>query len=596
MDQVSQVREKIDIVSLISEYLPLARAGRNFKTNCPFHSEKTPSFVVSPERQIWHCFGCQKGGDCFTFLMEYENLEFPESLRILAKKAGVALAESSWQAGVSSKKEKIYKLNNLASEFYHYLLTKHNVGKNALDYLSQRQISKGLLKTFMLGFAPRINNALSNYLIHKKKYQKEDLIDAGLSSQRGKEIVDFFNNRIIFPIIDHRGNIIGFSGRTMNDSLQISKYVNTRETLVYHKGESFYNLNNAKEEIKKENRAIVVEGEFDVVSSFSCGIKNVVAVKGTALTENQAGLLSRFCQKVSLCFDMDSAGQEAIKRSLPFLEKKGLTATVIILPNGKDPDELIKKNSASFQKAIKNDLGVYDFLLQKAVSDFDKKTAFGKKKIGDEVFPYISEIENEIVKEHYLKKLAEELDTTFESILKQEERIKKKEKDNSQSFAIKDKRTRIEVLEEYLLALIFQSQEKNSIIEKTQDLISDFLEKQSACQKILDLVFDFKKLSAGKEFDEKKFFTSLPSELQSVYNTSFLFPLPKFESKTQYLEEAQRKAEELRVLYLKEKINAISNKLREQELEKEDEEKIEKLKKEHSRLVRFLEESQKSLD
>lgn len=597
MDQVSQIREKIDLVLLISEYLPLKRAGRNFKANCPFHLEKTPSFVVSPERQIWHCFGCGKGGDCFTFLMDYENLEFPESLRILAKKANVELRETSWQAGISSKKEKIYKLNSLACEFYHFLLTKHNVGKIALGYLEKRGVQGNILKTFMLGFAPRLNNALTSYLITKKKYAKEDLVEAGLASQKGREIVDFFNNRIMFPIVDHRGNIIGFSGRVMSpESVEGSKYINTRETLIYHKGDSFYNLNNAKDEIKKENRVIIVEGEFDVISSFSRGIKNVAAVKGTALTENQANLLSRFAQKVSLCFDMDSAGQEAIKRSIGALEKKGLTITVIVLPSGKDPDELIRKEPLSFQKAIKNDLGIYDFLLQKTLAAFNKKTVEGKKKIGDELLPFLAEIQNEIIKEHYFKKLAGELDTSFESIIREAERIKKKELDDVKPLVAQDKKSRIEVLEEYLLALVLTAKDKLFVLEKIEQILLDFLAKESAYQKILVRLFEFRKALSGKEFNDQKFFKTLPSELHSIFDTSFLFPLPKFESESLYLEEIEKKAQELRVLYLRDKIKMVSDKIKEIEKEKGSEEKIEGLKKEHSRLVLLLRKSQKNLD
>ncbi|MCL5432485.1 MAG: DNA primase, partial [Patescibacteria group bacterium] len=360
MDQVSQVREKIDIVQLISEYVPLKKAGRNFKANCPFHGEKTPSFVVSPERQIWHCFGCGKGGDCFTFLMEYESLEFPEALRILAKRVGIEIQSTHFEAGLTTKKEKIYRLNRLSLEFYHYLLTKHNVGKKALSYLiEKRKINEKIIDSFSLGFAPRVGNALVKFLIDKKKYDKEDLNEAGLMSFRRGGIFDFFAGRIIFPLFDHRDNVIGFSGRVLEDqSAQISsKYINTRETLVYHKGDVFFGLNVAKDEIKKQGRVIVMEGELDVISSVQEGIKNVIAVKGTALTENQAQLISRFAGKVSLCFDRDKAGIDAVKRSVPVLEKKGLTITVVQVPNGKDPDESIKENAFEFKNAMKNDIG-----------------------------------------------------------------------------------------------------------------------------------------------------------------------------------------------------------------------------------------------
>ncbi|MEX2012831.1 MAG: DNA primase, partial [Candidatus Levyibacteriota bacterium] len=334
MDDVSRVREKIDIVSFISEYIPLKKAGRNFKAPCPFHNEKSPSFVVSPERQIWHCFGCGKGGDVFTFLMEYDNMEFVEALRTLAKKAGIPLAEGGFDSGVSSKKEKIYQINKLTLDFYQYLLTKHNVGKIALEYLlKERKLTPAIMNTFSLGFSPKVGNALCNYLINKKKYKREDLIEAGLATYQNSRLVDFFRGRIMFPLFDHRDNVVGFAARVLKtQNIEGSKYINSRETLVYHKGELFFGLNIAKEEIKREQQAIVVEGELDAISCFMQGVKNVVAIKGTALTEKQAVLIGRFSPKVTLCLDMDSAGFEATKRSLPILEKAGLTTTVIVLP------------------------------------------------------------------------------------------------------------------------------------------------------------------------------------------------------------------------------------------------------------------------
>src|SRR3990167_3963768 len=453
MDQVTQIREKIDLVSLISEFIPLKKAGRNFKANCPFHNEKTPSFVISPERQIWHCFGCGKGGDCYTFLMEYEHIEFPEALRLLAKRAGITLVNANYDTSISSKKEKLYQINGLASEFYHYILTKHGAGKKALTYLKERGLTDRLMETFMLGFAPN-GNILSKYLIGKKQYKKEELIDAGLAFERGRDIVDFFRNRIMFPLYDHRSNVVGFSGRVFGTTSDVSsKYINTRDTLVYHKGELFFGLNITKDAIKKANQAIILEGEFDVISCFHNGITNVVAVKGTALTQQQAKLLSRFCDKVTVCFDADKAGQDAIKRSLPVLEKQNLTTTVVVVPLGKDPDELLKENPGLFKKAIREDEGIYDYLLRVTIDQNDKKTIEGKRKISQSILPIISGIANEIVKEHYLRKLSIELETSFESVLKENEKFGKKESLREERKPEKQKRSREEVLEEYLLSL-----------------------------------------------------------------------------------------------------------------------------------------------
>src|SRR6185437_12084031 len=367
MDQVSQIREKIDIVSFISEFIPLKKTGRNFKANCPFHGEKTPSFVVSPERQIWHCFGCSKGGDVYTFLMEYERLEFPEALRTLAKRTGIELKSQEKNTGLATQKERLYQINSLAKEYYHYVLTRHPAGKRALDYLKNRGVSDKIIETFMLGFAP-MGNALTKYPLSKKKFAREDLVAAGVVFQKGRDVVDFFRGRLMFPLIDHRDNVVGFAGRILDSDSSTSKYINTRETLIYHKGEQFYGLNITKNAIRKENQAIIVEGEFDVISCFENGIANVVAVKGTALTEAQVNLLGRFAQKITFCFDGDKAGQEAIKRSLAVVERKGLTPTVIEIPGGKDPDEALKNEPGLFKKAAREDRNIYDYLFDKALT------------------------------------------------------------------------------------------------------------------------------------------------------------------------------------------------------------------------------------
>ena len=556
MDQATQVREKIDIVALISEYLPLKKMGRNFTTVCPFHNENTPSFVVSPERQIWHCFGCGKGGDAFTFLMEYENLEFIEALRILAKKAGVELkmSESSFS---SSKKEEIFSLNKLSADYYHYVLTKHNVGRNALDYLiKKRGISEKLISTFNIGFAPGRGEDLSNYLINKKKNRRENVIEAGLGFGKGNRVVDFFRNRIIFPLIDHRGNIVGFSGRNITDADFGPKYINTRDTLVYHKGSMFFGLNQAKEDIKKEGFSIVMEGEFDVISAFKEGIRNTVALKGTAFTQEQALLLSRFAPKVALCLDQDSAGLEAIKRSIPILEKRNLLITVVNTLE-KDPDEAIKKDPLSFKKSIKNQVEVYDFLLEKLLSENDPETAIGKKKIGEEMLILISSIQNEIIKEHYLKKLSSSINTSYDALLRQ---IDKKESEKEEkTFQKIQKLNRKESLEEYLIGLVLQSSDPKQLLIKTKDILNDYKYDVPAIEKIFSELLSVIK---AKEFNVKSVSKNLSKELIPVFDKCFLMPLPKFEDAKKYEDEVIKVSKDLKILHLKNRIREISRDLK----------------------------------
>lgn len=526
MDQVSEIREKIDLPTLISEYIPLKKAGSNFKTNCPFHQEKTPSFVVSPERQIWHCFGCGKGGDAFSFLMEYENMDFPEALRELAKKTGVKLEESGFNKNVSSQKEKIYKLNSLSAKFYNFLLTKHKIGKEAINYLlKKRGLNLSLINTYSLGFSPH-DSSLSKFLIDKKGYKKEDLIEAGLSDIRLGKVTDFFRGRIMFPLTDHRGNIVGFSGRSLEDNVQ-SKYINTKDTVVYHKGSLFFGLDSAKDEIKKKESAIVMEGEFDVLSAFKNGIKNAVAIKGTALTESQANLLSRFTKKVILCLDMDEAGLDATKRSLEQLEKAGLSIDILTLKE-KDPDEQLKKDPGVFKKAVKDAQSVYDFLILKTLSTADTKSADSKRKITEELLPIFSHIENEVVKEHYLRTLADKLNTSFDSLLKEIEKIKTQKQKEEIVVIQKDKKPRRETLEQFYLSLFLQNENPKDFLEKEKDFLKGYEFESLAVGRIFEAALPY--FEKNTKPNLKKFAQKLPQELIAALDLSFLYPLPKFES------------------------------------------------------------------
>ncbi|MBI4079563.1 MAG: DNA primase [Candidatus Levybacteria bacterium] len=584
MDDVERVREKVDIVSLISEYLPLKKTGSHFKALCPFHSEKTPSFIVSPERQIWRCFGCSVGGDCFSFLMQYEHIEFPEALRMLAKRAGVTLAEGKMQTEISSKKEKFYKLNKLALDFYHYILMQHNAGRRALSYLFKtRSIKEQVAKTFKLGFAPGIGNALTQYLIKKKNIEPLLLVEAGLSMQRSGQTLDFFQNRIIFPLHDHRGNVIGFSGRVFDEKdTVVSKYVNTKETMVYHKGDVFFGLHLAKDAIKKAGNALIMEGEFDVLSSFQEGITNAIAIKGTAFTEFQANLLSRFTSTVILCLDEDKAGYEALKRSLPVLEKKGLTIKAVKTTDTKDPDEAVRKDSAEFKKAVSHAVSVYDYLLEKTLSDFDYKTVDGKKAISDTLLPILSDIENEIIKEHYFRLLARSLETSYENILKQADKLKSKQDILETVALIKKKRPREQVLEEYFLALLFQHVKEKSLFEQYSSKFGDIVFSIPSHKKLFEHLVTY--FGQDDAFDSGKFTSFLPSELLTTFDTCLLFPLPSLLTSELFEREMRMVVRELSLLSIRTQIKVLGEKIKEAEAT-HGEEVLEKLKEQHAQLV-----------
>lgn len=584
MDQVAEIRNKVDIVSLIQEYIPLKKMGRNFKANCPFHGENTPSFVVSPERQIWHCFGCGKGGDVYTFLMEYDHMEFPEALRLLATKVGVTLENAHFDSALTSKKERMYGLNRLACEFYHYLLTKHAVGKQALSYVTEkRHIKPQTLKTFQIGFAPA-GNALVTYLVKKKGYKAEELLDAGLATRRGSMLVDFFQNRLMFALFDHRENIIGFSGRVMDDTAKTSKYINTKETLLYHKGNTFFGLPTAKDAMKKEGKVFLMEGEFDVISSFQEGISNALAVKGTAVTADQVSLLSRFVQKVVLCFDMDRAGQEALRRSLGLLEHKGLSIGVLVLPVGKDPDEAIQKDIAGFQKAIKKDVPVYDFLLTEAEKKFDSHSAEGKKSMGQELLPVFAAIDNEIVKEHYLTRLAETIGISYDTLTREIERQEKQEIAKKPLTLPQTKRPRQEVLEEYVLALLLQAANPKPLLTAIAHMAVDYVWVTLSLQKLFLLLQEF--VEKQGTFDVKAFAATLPAELMPAFDTCFLLPISLIDSQKEQ-EEAVQVMKELYETHVRVQIKKVSEAMKQQEKTGSPED-LEKLQQQFTYLVSLL--------
>jgi len=425
--------------------------------------------------------------------------------------------------------------------------------------------------------------------MNKKGFKKQDLYEAGLTFERIGRVFDFFKDRIIFPLTDHRDNIVGFSGRILTDKNDSPKYINTKETLVYHKGDLFFGLGAAKEEIKKLDQAILVEGEFDVISCFKEGIRNVVAVKGTALTENQVSLLSRFTKKVSLCLDQDKAGFEAMKRSLSILEKKGIVTTVIV-PDGKDPDEAIKKDPYAFKKSIKNEIPVYDFLIKKVLSSFEKKDILEKKKAADELLPFFAQITNEIIKEHYLKELSSQIDTSYQSLLKETEKIETgKEKDVIVSLA-KEKRTRREILEEYLLSIIIQSDNPKMVLQRGMEVLVNYEFENNSYEKIIEKLLIYFK--AHETFDGKKFASGLPLELLKSFDTCFLLPLPKFDSNDKFYIETKKSAEELMNLFLREKIKELTEKVKIKEKDGSQDSEI--LRKELSEMVTLLQNSAKS--
>ncbi len=529
MDQVEEIKSKIDIVELVQEYVPLKRAGRNFKGLCPFHGEKTPSFMVNPELQIFKCFGCGAGGDAYTFLQKIEGIEFGEALQHLADRVGIKLVTYKPTQG-EQLKEKLVGMNTLTGQVYHWLLTQ-KTGKEALEYLKGRGISDEAIEKFNIGFAPNNWDFLLKFLIGKKKYTLDDLTRAGLAVKN----YDRFRNRIMFPLANGRGQIVGYAGRVMPAASaeaaasQGGKYVNTPETEIYHKSELLYGLNVARADIKNVGWAVVVEGEIDAIASWQSGVKNVVAIKGSALTEKQVELLRRICDTVVLALDTDVAGDAAARRGISVADSVGLMVKVInskseaLNPKHfKDPGDWAIADAEGWKKAVAGAIPVYDFYLQSAVERYGLDVT-GKKKIGQELLPIWAGISDEIVKAHYVRKLADILGVGEEAVwsqLAKTQKSKVKSQNNEQMTNEKMTKSRRELLEEYVIELALKGGKTGEL----PDMKTDFWKRVAE--------------ELGKDGDPKK----LPEELREK-TLMLLLKDGNFEDKE--WETALRELEEL---------------------------------------------------
>ena len=534
-NSVEEVKKRIDIVDFIGGFVALKKFGRNFKAPCPFHQEKTPSFIVSPERQIWHCFGaCQEGGDAIKFLMKWENITFYEALKELADKLGIRLKKTDLEDRTWKKKQRFFTINSLVGEFYHYLLTKHKIGEKALDYLKNRKINRKIIDTFMLGYSPSSWDSLLKFL-KKKGFGEEESHEAGLLVKSGRgDFYDRFRKRLMFPLKDPRDNTLGFSGRILGKEGE-AKYINTPETPIYHKRETFFGINLSKDAIKKNNQAILVEGEFDMISCFQEGIANVVAVKGSAVTKEQLMLLKRYTNKIVLSLDADFSGEETTKRAIVDAENLDFDVSVVTFDFAKDPDEAIKKDSEMFKKIVKKPIPIYDFIIDLSIKKNKGQDAFSKKNIGNEVIPFIANIKNPIVRSYYVKKLAEvlEVETYAIELLIKKQLYKRKAKQQVVLIKKSSEKDRYQLLQMYVLSLIFQSEKPFTMLEKIFKILDEEDFSTVSYKKLLQRFSNFKTaspdLQSNQENWQEKFASFLPSELIPVFNELTLFDIAIFD-------------------------------------------------------------------
>lgn len=414
-DAVEDIKQKLSIEEVIGEYVELKRAGRNLKALSPFGNEKTASFMVSPEKQIWHDFSSGMGGNMFSFVMEIEGVDFRGALEILARKAGIDLSNYQNANQSNSKlKTKLSEALNLATKYYQQALVK---SPEALDYLiKKRGFTRQTIIDFRLGYSP--NNSFGVVKALKNRgFTDEELKKAGLGTQRYVGFSDMFRGRIMIPLCDPQGNVIGFTARMLRDEPNSPKYINTPQTLLYDKGRHVFGLSEAKQAIRSAGYVVMVEGNLDVVSSHQATVKQVIATAGTALTEYHLKTLSRFTEDIRIAFDQDEAGLRATERAIGLASRAGIKLGVIDVPEGKDPDELVQKSPELWQKIVTEPVYAIEWLRHRYKKMFDIKTAPGKKSYLDAMFAILNQLKDPVEKEHYLNILAQDLDVSQEAML-----------------------------------------------------------------------------------------------------------------------------------------------------------------------------------
>ena len=417
-ETIQRVSDANDIVDLISSYFPLKRAGTSFRALCPFHREKSPSFHVNPARQNYHCFGCGAGGGVLRFVMEYEHLDFPSAVRRLAQRAGIPIIEEASTAEDHQKhglRQRLLALHAEASTWFHDQLLKSPDASQARDYLKSRGLNSTVAKSWQLGFAPGSWDALLTHL-RGRRFTQEEILQSGLASSKdepprsGSTLYSRFRNRVMFPIRNDYGEVIAFSGRILEVDAKAAKYVNSPETPLFTKGRVLYGLDKTKRDLIEKNAAIVCEGQIDLISAFEAGIRNVIAPQGTAFTGDQARLLKRYVETVLLCFDSDAAGKKAAARSLPALLSQGLLVKIVTLPQGEDPDSLIRRSGPeAFLEVINNATDFFEHSLNEAFASGELNDSAGKSRLVSRIAPPLALVQDAVLRETILGRTASRL-------------------------------------------------------------------------------------------------------------------------------------------------------------------------------------------
>lgn len=562
---IDDIKRKIDIVEYINALVPLKKAGRTYKACCPFHSEKTPSFTVSPDRQIWRCFGaCQEGGDVISFLMKWENITFYEALKELAHLTGVKLENTHIEDRSWKEKDLLLQINTLAAKYYSYIFQSHPAGEQARLYAHERGMTDALNNTFRIGYAPDTWDSLVTFL-KRKGFKEVDIERAGLILQSSKDpqrYYDRFRGRLMFPIIDARQNILGFSGRLLTKDDKQAKYMNTPETPLYRKRETLFGMHVAHEAIRTSKVAIIVEGEFDMISCFKHGISNAVAIKGSAFTKDQLMLLKRYTKHLILALDADFSGTQTTLKAIKDAEDMDFRIDIIRYEFAKDPDEALQKDPIAFKKLLKKPTHIYDFILETALTRHGADTsldAYQKKEIVDDIVPFLSGIGNSIIRSHYIKRLAQAIHAEVRDI---EASIRAYSKTGKtpplpQQKTQESKVNRYEGLQKHILAKILQSDIPLRIIDSMKKHVSptDFTIPSYA--DIVQALFAY----SQTEFHLDIFSQALPAALNAVIDELCLYDIAadkEDSAEEEILKSAQKAILDLKKLSLKHQLTSAN--------------------------------------
>lgn len=593
---VQQIKDRLDIVEVVQGYLKLQKTGANYRALCPFHSEKKPSFFVSPVRQIWRCFGCSEGGDIFRFIMKIEGVEFGDALRMLARRAGVEL--KSYRPELKTQRQRLYEICELSCCFFEKQLEGSLAGKKVKDYLLKRGLNEKSLKKWRLGYAPDRWQGLSDFLVGKG-YQREEIVKAGLAveSEKSKTPYDRFRGRIIFPIFDLNSQIVGFGGRVFNrmSNNEVAKYINIPNTLIYDKSRILYGLNLAKMAVRKKDTCILTEGYLDVILTHQAGFSNTIATSGTALTWQQLKILKRYTSNLLTAFDMDVAGDLATKKGIDLAQRQDFEVKVISMPKGADPADIVAKSVDSWKKLAAQAKEIISFYFESAVSKFDKSTSQGKKQISKILLPKIKQIPNKILQAHWIQKLSRALIVPEEAIVEELKKILKRERtgereiseaETGASLIVQKERTREEILEERILSLILKFPQNVKVLRE------DFLPAFSPRMKVI-----LTSLRKGEVDDEQKLEKILKrlekegGRIKEILDNCSL--RAEIEEAPEPQEEVQLCLKELEGMVVRKSLDEISQKIQAAE-EKKDEKKIRNLMQEFNQVTKKLNDESKT--